>query len=189
MVGRPKSRARKLAVEAVIKASDDPQLVEARQVLGLDAYIPKMPDRAKIGRPSTFDPAFSEIVLDDAIAGHSLTATAALLGVNPDTLQDWGRQFPTFGLVLARARSLRQRIFEGSLIDLVRRGGDSTRFAAVKFALINAGSDDWRDKTDAAVSVQFSLAGLVTESLKLVGSRTIEQLEQDEKPKGPENGE
>ena len=62
---------------------------------------------------------------------------------------------------------------EGHLIDIVRRGGDSTRFAAVKFALINCGAEDWKQKLPDDLSVEFSLAALVDESLKLAQARMI----------------
>jgi hypothetical protein len=193
MVGRPKSRARKLAAEGQPIPAGLLDHLTAREKTDTPRYRTPLPEvfRHDFGAP--YNPAICQAIIEHSRRGHTLTATAAILGLRASTIINWASSNPELECALACARELRQAFFEGELIDIAQRGGDATRFAAIKMALINTG-EDWRDRSENNVSVQFSLAGLVTESLKLVGSRTIEstavgQLEQDEKPKGPENGE
>lgn len=154
-----------------------PQLDRAR----LDAephfapYVPEPPSFAvgKAGPPSSYDPKFCRTVLDDAALGHTLGATAALIGVARSTLLDWRSVHPEFADAIERSKQIRQRFYEGHLLDIVCRGGDSTRFSAVKLGLINVGADDWKEKLTTDVNATFTLASLVTESLKLVDARAI----------------
>ena len=122
----------------------------------------------KAGRATLYRHEFCEAVIDDAALGHTLTATAALIGVTRQTIYDWREAHPEFADAIERARSLRQRFYEGHLIDLVRRGGDATRMSAVKLALVNCGGDEWKEKPIVETNLTFSLAGLIHESMKLV---------------------
>ena len=141
-------------------------------------YIPAPlpPDATRIGRPPTYRPDMCQVVLDDAALGHTLGATAAILGVVRTTLNDWASSYPEFGNALARAKSIRQRFYEGHAIDIVRRGGDSTRASMTLRGLVNVGGEDWKEKVTAEHNVTFSLAGLVQESMKLVGPTIDGQL-------------
>ena len=122
-----------------------------------------------------------DTIIEDAINGHTLTATCALLGVPRTTMAEWERLYPALSSAVARAREIRQRFFEGHVIDMTRRGGDSTRFSAVKFALINAG-DDWRDKSESSTNVTFTLAGLLGDAMKVVSPPTVEPVVIEAKP-------
>jgi hypothetical protein len=132
-------------------------------------YIPKPAAFAanRIGRPSSYDRKYCRTVLDDAARGHTFGATAALIGVARSTLSDWASAHPEFADAIERAKSIRQRFYEGHLIDMVRRGGDSTRFSAVKLGLINTGGDDWKDKLTADHDVAFTLGDLIKQSMQL----------------------
>ena len=77
-------------------------------------------------------------------------------------------------MTLARAREIRQRYFEGHFSDVVRRGGDSTRYAAIRAGLASCNTDDWREKPQADVSFTVNLAALVSDSLKISATTTIE---------------
>ena len=160
------------------RALSIPELDEAR----LDAeshfapYVHESPAFAatRIGRPSTYDQLYCQTVMDQAALGHTLGATAALIGAARSTVLDWACVHLEFADAIERSKQIRQRFYEGHLIDMVRRGGDSTRFSAVKLGLINVGADDWKEKLPADVNVEFSLAALVGESLRLAEPRTID---------------
>jgi hypothetical protein len=139
-------------------------------------YIPQPPLIAagKIGRPSTYDPKYCQTVLEHAALGHTLGATAALIGVTRSTLHEWASIHPEFSAAVARAKGARQLFYESHLIDMVRRGGDPTRMSAVKLGLLNVGGDDWKERLTSEHKVEVSWAALLQESLKpLEGSRTI----------------
>ena len=185
MAGQPKSRAKKLAA----LAKDGTQTVRAAWLA--DQYTPKMPTietyRRGVPRYDQADfQAIIDTIIEDACLGHTITATCALLGIPRSTLAEWERLNPELSAAFARAREIRQRFYEGHIIDITRRGGDSTRFSAAKLGVINAG-EDWRDRSETSTNVTFSLAGLIGESMKLVTSPTIEGEVVD--PIKRENGE
>ena len=151
MPGSPKKRARAFAL---------------REAAALPPYVPQM-NLAPVGSPPAYDPRFCEVVLDDAALGHTLTATAALIGVSADTISEWRGHHPEFNDAATRADPIRQCFYEGHLIDLVRRGGDSTRFSAVRFALVNVARYDWREKVAAEPSLTFDLGALIRQSMEL----------------------
>jgi hypothetical protein len=161
MPGSPKKRARREALKAAIAiggATPDPYV----------AAMPS-PEALKVGRATLYRREFCEIVINDAVLGHTLGATAALIGVARSTLSDWASAHPEFADAIERAKSIRQRFYEGHLIDIVRRGGDSTRFSAVKLGLINTGGDDWKDKLKADHSHTFSFGDLIKQSMQIEG--------------------
>ena len=187
MVGRPKSRARKLAANGQPVPAHLLDHLTAREKTDTPRYRTPLPESFRHDFGAPYNPAICQHIVEHAKRGHTLTGTAAILGLRASTIINWAASNPELESALACAREVRQSFFEGELIDIAQRGGDATRFAAIKLALINAG-EDWRDRSEAAVSVQFSLAGLVAESLKLVGSQMIDAtavvaLEQDEPAK------
>ena len=187
MVGRPKSRARKLAAEGQPIPAGLLDHLTAREKTDTPRYRTPLPESFQDSASARYSPAIGQAIIDHSRRGHTLTAAAAILGLRKSTIYEWASSHPELSDALACAREVRQSFFEGELIDIAQRGGDATRFAAIKLALINSG-EDWRDRSENAVSVQFSLAGLVAESLKLVGSQMIDAtavvaLEQDEPAK------
>jgi hypothetical protein len=91
------------------------------------------------------------------------------------TFNDWRSRFPEFEEACNLARMLRQRHFERLLLEAAAKGGDSTRFSALKFALAT-GSEDFREPA-AGVNVSVSLASLVIDSMKLKPSAPVVAIE------------
>ena len=148
-------------------------------------YIPApIPHEAtRVGRPSNYKPEYAQTVLDDAALGHTLGATCAVIGCSRQTLLEWAASHPEMGDAIARAKQIRQRFYEGHVIDIARRGGDSTRMSAIKLGLLNVGGEDWKERLTAEHNVTFSLAGLIDESMKLapkvIEGQLIEQPKAD----------
>ncbi len=130
-------------------------------------YVPLPAVIRPIHGASKYKHEYCQAVVEDAARGHTLGATAALFGVDRNALYKWADAHPEFAEALSRAKAIRQRYYEGHLIDMGRRGGDSTRFSAVKLGLINVGGEDWKEKLGSEVNVQITLASLITESMKL----------------------
>jgi hypothetical protein len=146
------------------------QLDSARLKAELDVapYVSEPPaiTASRGGRPSLYDPKYCQTVLDQAALGHTIGGTAALIGVARSTLLDWAAVHPEFAEAIALAKGARQLFYEGHLIDMVRRGGDSTRLSAVKLCLINCGADDWKERVTSDHSVTLSWANLLADSLR-----------------------
>jgi hypothetical protein len=170
MVGSPKKRALPPLGQRIMSLA---QLDKAR-LEGDPHFAPYIPMAPAIvarkgGRPTAYRPEFCEAVLDDALLGHSLGATAALIGVARSTLLDWAARHPEFSDAVALAQGIRQRFYEGHLIDIARRGGDSTRMSAIKLGLFNVGGQDWKDRITADHNVTFGLGDLIKQSMQLEG--------------------
>jgi hypothetical protein len=108
-----------------------------------------------------------QTLIDAAATGLTLGAACAVIGITPDTMNEWKRIHPEFSEAITRAKSIRQLHYESQLAEMSRTGGDSSRFNAIRFALINVAADDWKEKLTSDYNMTFSLAGLITESMKL----------------------
>jgi hypothetical protein len=65
-----------------------------------------------MARPSSYDPAYCEQVIEWGRQGKSLTWMAANLDVNRDTVYEWEKVHPEFSDALTRARALCQAWWE-----------------------------------------------------------------------------
>jgi hypothetical protein len=173
---KPKHVANSRPSQAKVKAKRGPATSIANRPLdALDrmraafesATAPYIPDTPAPSR-AHYEPAICEIVIQKAMLGHTIGATAAFIGCSRTTLHDWASSHPELADALARAKSIRQSFYEGHLIDIARRGGDSTRMSAIKLGLLNVGGEDWKERLTAEHNVTFSLASLIEQSMKLV---------------------
>jgi len=96
------------------------------------------------GRPSKYKPEFDQIAIDYAMGGFreddqvvpSRVGLAIVLGVSPDTLENWGKDNPSFLVTLALVQSKQH-------VEALNRGLDSTFNAAItKLLLHNHGYSD-----------------------------------------------
>jgi hypothetical protein len=89
-----------------------PELDEAR--LNAESYFaPYIPEPPTIvtnkgGRPTAYRREFRQTVLDQAALGHTIGATAALIGVTRPTPLDWASVDPEFAEALALAKGAQQ---------------------------------------------------------------------------------
>lgn len=74
----------------------------------------KKPAKRKVGRPSTYDPAYCDIVVALGAEGKSLCQISAHPDVNVarTTLISWGQRHEEFSTALARAKELEQAWWE-----------------------------------------------------------------------------
>ena len=151
-----------------------------------EAYTPILPATAlrPIGRPPTYSPELADKFLELSALGHTVGAIAAVLGVNRTTIYDWASSHPAFADAIARGNGARQFMYESHLIDIVRRGGDSTRMSAIKLGLLNVGGEDWKERLTAEHNVTFNLGDLIKQSMaldgKVIEGQLIEQPKDDE---------
>ena len=97
-------------------------------------------------RPSKYDPAFPELLLDSLKDGYSLTGFAGLIGVARSTLDGWASDFPEFSEAMVVGRAVRISGWEGRMNRVAERGGGPGTAQVILFALKNMAPDEYRDK-------------------------------------------
>ena len=151
-----------------------------------EPYTPILPASAtrRVGKPPTYCAEMADKFLELSALGHTAGAIAAVLGVQRETLNKWASSHPEFGEAYARGKGTRQFFYESHLIDIVRRGGDSTRMSAIKLGLLNVGGEDWKERLTAEHNVTFNLGDLIKQSMalddKVIEGQLIEQPKDDE---------
>jgi hypothetical protein len=102
------------------------------------------------GRPTLYDPAYCERVIEMGKQGKSLVQIAVSLGVVRQTVRNWGDEHPEFLAALTRAREESQAWWEGMGQEgLVMQGFNASLWGknvSCRFP------DDWTDKTKQELS-------------------------------------
>jgi hypothetical protein len=62
-----------------------------------------------MGRPTKYDPALCEKVIEWGAAGKSRTWMLAEIGIDRSTIDEWAKVHEDYSLALARAKVLEQR--------------------------------------------------------------------------------
>jgi hypothetical protein len=95
-----------------------------------------------VGRPTKYDPAYCEAVIEDAAKGFSLSAFCGGILVARDTLTGWREQHPEFDQACKVAKLVRARFLETGIMDM---SVPAPAMNARKFALVNCAEEDWRE--------------------------------------------
>lgn len=99
------------------------------------------------GRPSKYDPAFCDAVVEHMSEGASLTSFAASIDVCRDTLTEWCSVHPAFSSAVKRGKAKCASWWE----DIAREGAQGNSDANPTlciFGLKNMSPDDWREKVE-----------------------------------------
>jgi hypothetical protein len=94
------------------------------------------------GRPTKYDPAYCDQVVEFMGRGFSKTAFAGEIGVCFDTLTEWANTHPEFSAAVKRGQAARTKCLEATLIA----GETGAKVTAHIFALKNAAPEEWKDK-------------------------------------------
>ena len=128
-----------------------------------------------VGRPSTYEPAYCQRVIADALEGDSLGGFAGRLGIARGTVNDWMNKYPAFAEACAQAKSIGQAAWEARGIDIGKTGGaGGSQATMVIHALNNLGREDWKNRQDVDVSGTITLASIVEASMKTIEAKVIE---------------
>jgi len=100
------------------------------------------------GRPSKYDPAFCDQVVELMKEGLSFAAVAGALGVSRDTIYEWAEAHPEFSDTKKIGKAVSQLFWERQLIAIARGLVVGSPTTAVIFGLKNRADLDWRDKTE-----------------------------------------
>lgn len=102
----------------------------------------------RVGRPSKFKPAYSNMLIEHLAEGASIASFAAEIGVARSTINQWAEDYPEFSEALKIAKAKCAAWWERKLRTIAVVGGGPGAATAVIFGLKNMASDDWRDKQE-----------------------------------------
>jgi hypothetical protein len=96
------------------------------------------------GRPSKYEPAFCEAVVEHMKDGASLTSFAASIEVARSTINEWIDAHPEFSEAVKRGKAGCAAWWEKQTRKLAVDGGGNATLCI--FGLKNMAAEDWRDK-------------------------------------------
>ena len=105
------------------------------------------PPKRKPGRPSKYDPAFCELVVELGEMGKSLTQMASRIGVLKETMMDWTKVHPEFSAAVSMAVQLSQSWWEDAGQSGLAMGRDFNA-VAFQFQMKNRFRADYTDKVE-----------------------------------------
>lgn len=141
------------------------------------------PDKRPVGRPSKYDPAYCEGVIEDAKQGFSLSAYAGGIEVDRDTITEWRKVHPEFDQACKVAKLVRARFLE---TGIMKEDIPGPAMNARKLALANCAEDDWRSETtlkhvggdpaagDKPIQAQVNVTGLGEAALAALAGITLD---------------
>ena len=89
----------------------------------------------RIGRPSSYRGEFCDRIIQLMAEGRSLDGCAALLGVHPDSLNEWQRVHPELSVAVRAGRAAATAFWETRLLDVAQGGSGNAQ--AIQWALRN----------------------------------------------------
>lgn len=103
---------------------------------------------AQLGRPSLFDPAYCDMVIEHMAKGHSLTSFAGQISVEPRTVERWAQvdgefSHPDFCRAVKVGRAKAAHWWELRAMEIAE-GGDGNATIVI-FGLKNRAKEDWAD--------------------------------------------
>jgi hypothetical protein len=101
---------------------------------------------AEAGRPTKYDSAFCDQVIEAGAKGFSLAAFAGMIGVCRDTVQEWARVHPEFSAAVKAHKAKRAWIWEQRLMRIADEGGGNGSATAIIFALKNVAPEEFADR-------------------------------------------
>jgi hypothetical protein len=113
------------------------------------------------GRPSLYDTAYCEGIVEHCATGASITSYAASIGVCRDTITDWGQAHPEFLAAVKRAKAAAAAWYDGKARGII--GGESGNATLCIFGLKNFAPDDFRDVQEQKHSGTIGIEKIVRE--------------------------
>ena len=104
-------------------------------VSGMKRNDASTPTGRKVGRPTAYRAEFSDRIIQLMAEGRSLEGCAALLGVHPDSLNEWQRVHPEFSVAVRAGRAAATAFWETRLLDVAQGGSGNAQ--AIQWALRN----------------------------------------------------
>lgn len=103
-----------------------------------------------LGRPSKYDPAYCQQLIDHMADGASVGSFAAQIDVARSTINQWAEQHEDFSEALSRGKAKAQAWWE-KIGRGIAKGEDGNATMCI-FGMKNMGGDDWQDMTKRELS-------------------------------------
>lgn len=113
----------------------------------MTATAPKRAPRPGEGRPSKYDPAYCEAVIEHMREGASLTSFAASIGVSRDTISEWMAVHPEFSVSAKAGKAACGAWWEKVGRSIAMNGGGPGASTVAIFGMKNMGADDWKESS------------------------------------------
>lgn len=113
------------------------------------------------GRPSKYDPAFCDEIIAFCQDGSSISSYAAHIGVSRQVITDWSAAHPEFLLAVKAAKTAVAAWYDKIGRKIAESGGGNATLCI--FGLKNFDSDDFKDKTETAISGELTVNKVVRE--------------------------
>ena len=98
-----------------------------------------------VGRPSKYNPAYCQQLVDHMADGASVQSFAAEIDVARSTINKWAEDHPAFSEALSRGKAKCAAWWEKTGRKLAATGEGNA--SMVIFGLKNMGDGDWHDKS------------------------------------------
>jgi hypothetical protein len=126
----------------------------------------KMADqKRKVGRPSTYDPAYCDRIIEFAREGKLPEQWAARLGTTKQSLHNWADEHPEFFDAFQRAKLLSQEWWMNLAQTQALNPSAQYNFNAVKFML--SAAFGMREGTDVKQEISGANGGPVSHSVSV----------------------
>lgn len=144
----------------------------------------EVPEKRPVGRPSKYDPAYCEAIVEHMSEGASATSFAASIRVARSTINQWAEEFPEFSEALSLGKAACSSWWEKTGRLVAEKGGAPGQSTMITFGLKNMGKDDWSDSVkhvggdpasgDKPIQAQVSVNGLSEAALAALASVTLD---------------
>lgn len=113
------------------------------------------------GRPTKYDPAYCDTIIEFCKGGASLSSFAASIPVARSSLNEWAGEYPEFSEALKTAKTLVAAWYDKTARKIAENGGGNA--ALCIFGLKNFDEDDFRDKVETQHSGVIGVEKIVRE--------------------------
>lgn len=141
-------------------------------------------EKRPVGRPSKYDPAYCDAIVEHMRDGASILSFAAEIGVGRSTIQEWEKEHPAFSVAVTRAKAACAAWWEKQGRKLAQDGGGNGQSTMVIFGLKNMGRDEWSESIkhvggdpasgDKPIQAQVSVALLTPEQQDILAGIKLE---------------
>ena len=111
-----------------------------------------MTERREPGRPTKYDTAYCEQVVQCCAEGGTLTDFAAEIDVARSTINVWADQHTEFSEALSRAKAKMAAWWGKRAREVAQSGGTGAQGSIIQFALKNLAPDEWSDTVKQEIS-------------------------------------
>lgn len=150
------------------KTDPKPKPRKAKAPAAVIATVPQAPSEAvivatakKMGRPSKYDPAMCETVVELGMQGKSKAQIAAKLQVTRETVDIWAKKHAEFSDAIKVAHDLALAWWEDEGQTGIKAGQGNFNATAFIFQMKNRFRDDYRDQQDHKHGVSDELGELL----------------------------